>query len=439
MNTYNKSGLRPPAILGGLAVLLALGIAAFLALAPASEGGLADYQRDLELSATDPTLSLTERAAADPEGLHSVDLEELLEDYTRWAQYPPNSRPLRPEHVDVLEHHWINIPSRTMTITNAKGEVENTGIECRLQPTRHSITENETLSIALYCQDAANETLSGLKIRSHSLTRSAADRQTPVGAEKITVNDAGKQGDERAADNIYTFQFTPDRDDWGDMYLETSFNIAGRPAGETHTMRTHFFSSPTAPAKFTGNFREGVRDGSLIISVEVLVENEGRYTIEANLFAADSEANSNSDLVAGAESRNATRDLHTEREEIPVGFARADARLTRGLQWVELEYFGKVLHDSNQNGPYIMRGLRGAQDTGPIDPERLDGDPAEVEAYLASINQDQPDRKQLPYYTSGYLTRPYDLNEFSRAEYDSPAKRDRIATIKDLMAAKEAE
>ncbi|MCR9144997.1 MAG: hypothetical protein NXI24_22355 [bacterium] len=439
-----------------IAALLIAGVFTVYQLTSGSAAGSAARTdpHELDLAAQDPTLARTHFASAsenpgDPEGLHSVDFEELLEDYQRWAQYPPNSRPLRREHVDVLEHHWVNIPARTMTITNDQGEVINTGIECRLQPARHSITEKESQQIVLYCQNAGQETMSALRIRSHSLTRSAADQQTAVAAEKLTVNDAGKQGDERAADQIYTFQFTPDRNDWGDIYLETAFEIAGRPGGEVHTMRTHFYSSPTAPAKFTGNFREGVRDGSLIVAAEVLVEDAGRFTIEANLFAEpETEANqiaqpeTRANLIAEsateAQGIVATAALRVERDEVPVAYARADARLRRGLQWVELEFFGKVLHDANQPGPYVLRGLRGVQNTGPIDPARLDGTPEEVEAYLATIHQDRPARKQLPYYTSGYLTRPYDLSEFSRTEYDSPAKRERIATIQELMAQKES-
>lgn len=416
----SKSSNRIPILLGLFAVSIGIGILYLLTAGPgtASEQSV-DYARDLEISAEDPTLS---KESSDPGGMHSIDFEELLDDYLAWAQYPPDSRPLKPEHVDVLEYHWISVPAAPMLITKSDGSVESIGVVCRLQPARSNITENEAMIIALYCQDSETEGMSTIENLSHTLAHTMDDRRRTIPADRISVNDQGKSGDEHAGDRIYTFQFTPTRNDWGDMFLETTFKIAGRPNDETHTLETHFFSTPTAPAKFTGNFREGVRDGSLVISVEMLVESAGRYTIEGNLFQADPE------LTAGTEA------IGTETEEIPVGYARADARLGRGLQWVDLTYFGKVLHDQNQAGPYVLRGVRGTQDTGPIDPQRLDGSPEEVEAYLETIYQDKPGRKQLPYWTGRFVTRPYALDEFSRAEYNSPEKQERIKTIKGFIA-----
>ena len=320
----------------------------------------------------------------------------------------------------MLEYHWIDIPARPMLITKDDGSVKNTGVECRLQPQQSNITQGESMIAVLYCQNAEKERMNSIRIRSYTLTHSMDDRHREITTERISVNDEGKQGDERAGDGFHTFQFTPAENDWGDMVLKTEFEIDGRPADEIHSMSTHFFSTPTAPAKFTGNFREGIRDGSLIISVEMLVESAGRYTIEGNLFKADPQIAAQTEAIG------------TETDEVPVGYARADARLGRGLQWVELTYFGKVLHDQNQPGPYVLRGVRGIQDTGPVDPDRLDGTPEEVEKYLSSLHQDAPDRRQLPYWTGRYVTQPYDLSEFSRAEYDSPAKRERIATIEGL-------
>ena len=425
-------------LLAGFAVAMFAGVLILLFGPGPGDNSAGDRDanlRDLALAPDDPTLG--RETEVKPDGLHSVNLEELLDDYLTWAQYPPDSRPLKPEHVDVLEHYWVNIPAQTMVVTRDDGTIENTGFECRLQPARHSVTENEIMTIALYCQEAESERLSTIRIRSKTLTLSAADRNRALPAEQFTVNDEGKHGDERAGDGIYTFQFKPGRDDWGDVYLETGFEIQGRPAGEVHTLRTHFFSSPTAPAKFTGNFREGVRDGSLVISVELLVEQPGRYTSEANLFKTgatgdDPDGAANIKTIA-AKPANYSQD-ENESDELPIGFARADARLSRGLQWVDLLYFGKVLHDQNQPGPYVLRGLRGVQDTGPIDPDRLDASPEEVTAYLATIRQDRPARKQLPYWPGGYVTRPYDLSEFSRAEYDSPVKQERVARLKAMIA-----
>ena len=377
----------------------------------------AAYLNALELAPDDPTLARqqAEEYEHGPGGLHTIDLEELLEDYRTWAQYPPDSRPLLPGHSDVIEFHRVNLPARAMAITDASGQVIDTGAQCRIQPARHTGGEDETMHVVVYCEEAASASQSerpSLKFRSQQLTKSAADRQTVLGAERISGNDAGRAGDERAGDGIYTFAFTPTADDWGDFYFELEFEIAGRPPGEVHRLRTHFFASPRTPARFTGNFREGIRDGSLVIMAEMEVTDAGRYTIEANLFGPDAENQS----------------------EPPVGYARADARLTGGTQWVTLQFFGKVLHDRGIAGPYVLRGLRGTQDTGPIAPARLDDDPEEVERYLATVSQDRPAKRLVPYWNGGFVTRPYALAEFSRAEYAGPEKRERIETIERLIA-----
>jgi hypothetical protein len=413
-----RSRSRRYLIFAGLAAAIGLLLALLVVFDVGGDSGerLADYQRNLELSPTDPTYG--REALEESQGLHDVDLEELLEDYLSWARYPPDSRPLRPDHVDVLEYHWVDIPARRMAVTDADGKVRDTGIECRLQPARHQVTEGESLTIALYCQAAQDEGLQKLKIESYKLVRTVADREIPVANSKIPVNDEGKHGDERAGDRIYTFQFTPDKNDWGDMYLETTFEVEDRLSGKSHRMQTHFFSSPTAPAKFTGKFREGLRDGSLVIEVEVLVEEAGRYLLEGNLFARHE---------AGSDPA----------DDVPVGYARADARLTRGLQTVELLYFGRIFHDRGEAGPYVLRGLRGRLDTGAVDPDRLDGSVEEVNAYLSGVRTDRPPHKQMPYWTGEFSTRPYDLAEFSRDEYDSPAKQERLRTLRELIAARD--
>lgn len=153
------------------------------------------------------------------------------------------------------------LPAQAMAITDSSGQVVDTGVQCRIQPARHTVGENETMHIVVYCAPRANEASGSaneinqnrarLQFRSDQLTKSATDRQTVLGPERISGNDAGRTGDECAGDGIYT--------DHG-------------------------------------------RDGS-----------HGRRT------------------------------LHS------------------GTQWVTLQFYGKVLHDRDIAGPYL---LRGTQDTG---------------------------------------------------------------------------
>ncbi len=130
----------------------------------------------------------------------------------------------------------------------------------------------------------------------------------------------------------------------------------------------------------------------------------GVYTIEANLFAEDE----------------------------PVGFARAEEKLSSGLQTIELLYFGKVIRDAGLSGPYRLTGLRGSLNTDVIQAENLAASPAEVERFLNQISDDRPKRMVIPYFTEAYTTQAYSLADFSNREYDSDEKRERLRMLRAL-------
>ncbi len=183
----------------------------------------------------------------------------------------------------------------------------------------------------------------------------------------------------------------------------------GDDAAAEHSLSTHFFSSPVAPAQFTGLFREELRDGSLMIAAEVEVQQAGTYTIEGNL------------LTAGGDEAGE-----------PVAFARAEAKLKTGRHFVELEYFGKVLHDRNLNGPYLLVGLRGSLNTAVIQPEMLAKSPEEVARFLKTVRDDRPKRAVIPYHAKSYKTAKYRASSFSGAVYSSAQKEQRLAQLRAL-------
>ena len=130
----------------------------------------------------------------------------------------------------------------------------------------------------------------------------------------------------------------------------------------------------------------------------------GRYTIEANLFNEDG----------------------------PVGTTRKDVRLVAGPQKVELLFFGKIFHDQSAPGPYTVVGLRGEQDTSPLDPADLKRPPQEVAELLDKIQSSGPDRRTIPTWEGNYTTAAYHIEDFSDAEWDSPIKRERLAELSTL-------
>lgn len=379
-----------------VAVILIAGIALLLG----KETDVDKYRRTAEGQFDDPTRRLEEMAATDA----LVTYEQVLTDYKKWAQYPPGSRPLRPEYTDVIEPHKIPVPYQMMPVPDGKDGLKAGKFQCRLQPAEHTVTEGEAMEILLSCQDpeTANDPRAAqgteIRVESMELVRYLDTKTWPV-AEPET-----KPGTQ-ANSFTTTFVFRPKRDDWGNMDFAVKFKLPAEGSGFVHELKTHFFSSPLAPAQFTGNFRERTENGSLVISAELDVRMPGRYEVQANLFAQD---------------------------ETPIGTSKVYQKLTGGRQFVDLLFFGKLLHDQGSAGPYILMGLHGLQDTDPLDPEKLSGPADEVEKMIQSARTTEPNRRVIPRFKGKFVTQPYSLNDFSQSEYDSPEKQERIQELGKL-------
>lgn len=388
-------------ILYAVAALVAVAVIAlfFVLSDPGSESAYDEYRENIEGTFDDPSFHSPDFSE---EGF-SVTYADVLKDYERWAVYPPDSRPLRPEYEDQINHETIELPFRQMPVVNEDNELEEGEYSCRLQPLKHSVTEGQKLDIYLTCrQEGENpKTNVPVKIEKITLQKYVADRFTQLPQPEVIENfEAG----EREGSNITKIVFEPRREDWGEIDLSVQFKIPAEESGFVHELKTSFFSSPVAPAKFTGNFKERIDAGSLIIEAEVQVFMAGRYTIEANLFS----------------------------EDRPVAVARTDERLQTGTHYVQLKFFGKIFHDRGANGPYLLKGLRGIQDTAALDPALLDKSPEEVSKILEQTKTTQPMKRVIPVWDGPYETEPYKLEAFSQEEYDSPVKRERIAELKRL-------
>ena len=104
--------------------------------------------------------------------------------------------------------------------------------------------------------------------------------------------------------------------------------------GESQPRRVNldFAWSPGASGRFTGQFREAIEDGSLVIYAEVAIAAPGLYNIDANLW---------------------------DSEDQPVAFARFKDELPEGTQEVPLRFFGAVLAESRAVPPFELRELHG--------------------------------------------------------------------------------
>jgi hypothetical protein len=122
------------------------------------------------------------------------------------------------------------------------------------------------------------------------------------------------------------------------LYVEFSYG--------TGTQRGHinFQYTPTRgiPARFTGGFSESIESGSLIIRAGVEVAVPGQYVIDANLFDAANQ---------------------------PVAWSRFKGPLAAGTRAADLVFFGKVILDGNAQAPFHIGQLRGARFAPGSDPD----------------------------------------------------------------------
>lgn len=119
-----------------------------------------------------------------------------------------------------------------------------------------------------------------------------------------------------------------------------------------------FVLSPPA-INITGEYREKITpQGDLLFEIEVETKEASRYYIRASLY---SESN------------------------IPIGSAQFSDNLSRGTHWIPLSYFGLMIRDSNEPGPYFIRTVELAKSGIPM----LRMPPAEASMYTQSYALDE--------------------------------------------------
>lgn len=158
----------------------------------------------------------------------------------------------------------------------------------------------------------------------------------------------------------------------GPVALVARYRIADLPEREE---RIRVFVTPAAavPARFTGNFRDRVEDGSLLVEVGIEVDLPGFYRLDANLYKGTT----------------------------PVGWATYKGTLGRSDGTAPLRFFGKVIHDAGHAGPYEVGEVRG---------------------YLFR-EAEFPDRLHMRSYRERWQTEAWKLSQFSDDEWDDPQRR----------------
>ena len=125
------------------------------------------------------------------------------------------------------------------------------------------------------------------------------------------------------------------------------------------------FSVAPQVIKLTGEYREQLTsNGDLLFEIEIETTETARYYIRASLYSSSN---------------------------TPIGSAQHSADFTKGRHWVPLRYYGLMIRDAGEPGPYQLKA---------------------VELALASM----PMQRMPPEYTDFY-TDSYALEEFNNLPY----------------------
>lgn len=353
----------------------------------------------------DPTLIEDTESMFSDEGSFAEGINDgvspalLLKIYKEWAQYPPYSRPMSILNHDLAFPFVVEMPPAVLF--DKVGDKEPNGYVCLFQPRSWAVIGLEDkMIITLECRDEKRNRTK-LTVNSHQVYREFEGQK--FGAASADVGDNGENGDEVAGDNIWTFQWKPMSQDWGDMTVEADITYGG---GKRTKVYASFFSSPRLPAKFNGVFTDRLDEGSLKVRAGLEVYKKGRYVLEANL-----KDKKNGEYIA---------------------YATFDGTLNSGTQEVEFIFFGKILRDKGLDGPYIVTDFRGHRVNLPVDPEWFSQGEEGLKKIQAAKTT-EPDRELVYPYREGYETRFYDVSNFSKQEWTSPEKEERIRQLQALM------
>ncbi|MCB1174107.1 MAG: hypothetical protein KDK39_11095 [Leptospiraceae bacterium] len=346
-------------------------------------------------------------------GITPNDPVERLERFKKWAQYPPQSRPLTEGNVDLIDPY--NAEKTPLSVIAKPGknckERSEGGFECEEDPvfseTKCKMTPESSISVGkhdfrltLYCHNNQGEKLA-ISNLSAKMER-WFNRQRFGSLPPISMGDDGTNGDQKAGDKIYTIVVRTGTQDWGQMTVTADFEVEGLK----HSQRADFYSTPHIVAEFNeGGIRDSVEDGSLYIYVPVNIKKAGYYEFQANL----QEAGGDKRFIAHS----------TVREDFKAG-----------PQNIRFEFFGKIIRDINVDGPYVVREIRGKRHNSPV--SKAQAEASRREGTTLTAETTEPLWEDIEPLGKDYTTQAYTVSQFSNTEYDSEEKQRRLQFYESL-------
>lgn len=284
-----------------------------------------------------------------------------LEGYKLWARYPPSSRPLS-EMPDLQKPHTVQ-PS-TQPLATSDGKVTQKA-RVTLEQDRLYLLGDEAARLQISCKSSASPApctvLSAAATSNPTLDNSAMVGPAPV---NFVTDDQGRA--------VGSFQ--PSKEGFSSYHGGIGIDAKVRVGAEEGMANFQLIYTPSAPARFTGQIREAMEEGSLCLYVQTDVAKAGRYILTGRVDDAEGD-----------------------------GFAYLEFNdlLETGLRDVRMCIFGLLVIDQRAKTPFTLRDLEG---------------------YLLFEDRN-PDRELMSVIEGKvHTTKMYDESAFSSAEWQSEEK-----------------
>lgn len=309
---------------------------------------------------------------------HKRGFEARLANYLEATRYPPESRP-----ISVVQNLKLpEAPPQVLRTNETKGKK----IEQQERQNMFYAAEGETATVVV--EVAVNgKPATNVEAVSATLAKvEGSPRHSGAGIENVQFRDDGAPPDEKAHDGTVTayvpFPKQPLEGFTGDLTLDANLKTGDTPIVATFG----FLYTGHPPARFTGNVRETLEDGSLVLYMGLEVERAAAYLGRARLYDADGNA---------------------------IALMTAEGGLDVGTRELRFLAFGRLLRDSQAKSPFSLR---------------------DAEAYVF-LPDKYPDRLKVPTWIGPYMTRRYGPDDFSDNEWTSPEKEARVEAMRRAIEA----
>ncbi len=299
-------------------------------------------------------------------------LEKSLADYKAVSVYPHWSRPHSPETIEKLDWNRTVVSDNPMDDRPGKETIYHFGAD------RWSVPHGEAFVSWIEVVTTGTDKRLPITVTEARLLSTEGGRIV-----SLVYHDDGLDGDAVAGDKRYSNRLVPSQfPKLAAKAQSVQIEAIVEAAGVKKSMTRDFAYAPRQVAEITGA-TEQLRDGQLVVTLDVTIAEKGLYTFEANVMGQDG---------------------------TPIVYGEKSYTLEPGKRTADIVMFGRAFHDKDIAGPYVVRDIRGMR---------------------RFIDTDE----QNFFFTYGKVlaTRPYTRSDFSNAEWNEPERRDTIANFERLI------